>query len=68
MLEKLIFEKSSPGRTAYSLPECDVPIKPIEELIPKRSMRSSAALLRIDRLGISSSNGLCEVKQQNFLK
>ena len=26
MLEKLIFEKSSPGRTAYSLPECDVPV------------------------------------------
>ncbi|MHC4182760.1 MAG: aminomethyl-transferring glycine dehydrogenase subunit GcvPB, partial [Planctomycetota bacterium] len=45
MLEKLIFEKSSPGRTAYSLPECDVPIKPIEELIPKRSMRSKAAEL-----------------------
>ena len=26
MLEKLIIEKSSPGRTAYSLPECDVPV------------------------------------------
>lgn len=26
MLEKLLFEKSSPGRTAYSLPECDVPV------------------------------------------
>lgn len=36
MLEKLIFEKSSPGRMAYSLPECDVSVKPIEELIPER--------------------------------
>jgi glycine dehydrogenase subunit 2 len=26
MLEKLIFERSAPGRTAYSLPECDVPV------------------------------------------
>jgi len=45
MLEKLIFEKSSPGRTAYSLPECDVSVQPIEELIPKRYIRSKAAEL-----------------------
>ncbi len=45
MLEKLIFEKSSPGRTAYSLPECDVPVKPIEKLIPKRLLRSKIAEL-----------------------
>ncbi len=45
MLEKLIFEKSSPGRTAYSLPECDVPVKPIEELLPKRFLRSKTAEL-----------------------
>lgn len=45
MLEKLIFEKSSPGRTAYSLPECDVPVKRLEELIPKRYLRDQTAEL-----------------------
>ncbi|ODS33635.1 MAG: hypothetical protein SCARUB_01235 [Candidatus Scalindua rubra] len=45
MLEKLIFEKSSPGRMAYSLPECDVSVKPIEELIPERFLRTETAEL-----------------------
>ncbi|MFQ5963483.1 MAG: aminomethyl-transferring glycine dehydrogenase subunit GcvPB [Candidatus Scalinduaceae bacterium] len=45
MNEKLIFEKTSPGRTAYSLPDCDVPAKPIEELIPKRLLRKKIAEL-----------------------
>src|SRR4030067_2488407 len=39
MSEKLIFEYSSPGRKGYSLPECDVPEKKIEELIPTRLLR-----------------------------
>jgi len=48
MLEKLIFEKSSPGRTAYSLPECDVPLgaycnTPLQ--IPKRFLRKNTAEL-----------------------
>ena len=48
MLEKLIFEKSSPGRTAYSLPECDVPVgannySPLP--IPKRFLRDEIAEL-----------------------
>ncbi len=45
MQEKLIFEKSSQGHTAYSLPECDVSVKPIEDLIPERFLRSEAAKL-----------------------
>lgn len=45
MQEKLIFEKSSKGRTAFSLPECDVPVKPIKELIPERFLRSEVAEL-----------------------
>ena len=32
---KLIFEISKAGRVAYSLPECDVPQKDINELIPE---------------------------------
>jgi glycine dehydrogenase subunit 2 len=35
----LIFEKSSPGRVGYSLPEPDVPIRPLEELIPPEFIR-----------------------------
>ncbi len=43
MLEKLIFEKSSPGRTAYSLPVgayCNTPLP-----IPERHLRSKPAEL-----------------------
>ena len=35
----LIFEKSSPGRAGYSLPEPDVPIRPLDELIPPELIR-----------------------------
>ncbi len=41
---KLIFEKSKPGRMGISLPDCDVPEKKIEELIPKNSLRSELRL------------------------
>lgn len=53
MQEKLIFEKSSPGRTAFSLPECNVPGKPIEELIPKRLLRNKPAeLLEVSEIDV----------------
>lgn len=32
--EQLIFEISTPGRTAYNLPPCDVEEMPLEEMIP----------------------------------
>ncbi|HEY8499646.1 MAG TPA: aminomethyl-transferring glycine dehydrogenase subunit GcvPB [Clostridia bacterium] len=34
-----IFEKSRPGRKAYSLPKCDVPETPLSELIPDHLLR-----------------------------
>lgn len=43
--KKLIFELSKPGRTAYSLPECDVPQRDIEELIPAGMLRQQPAEL-----------------------
>jgi len=43
--EKVLFEKGSPGRRAFDLPELDVPSKNVEELIP-------AALLRDDIPGM----------------
>lgn len=37
----LIFEKSIPGRKAYSLPKCDVPHITIDELLDKKYQRES---------------------------
>lgn len=37
----LIFEMSRPGRTACSLPECDVPQADLSELIPEELLRDS---------------------------
>jgi glycine dehydrogenase subunit 2 len=45
MSEPLIFELSSPGRKGYSLPACDVPEEPIEDLIPQQYLRRRPAEL-----------------------
>src|SRR5437660_1202763 len=45
MSEPLIFEISSPGRKGYSLPECDVPEMPLDELLPAQLQRRSPAEL-----------------------
>ena len=37
----LIFELSQPGRTAFSLPECDVPQAELSELIPEELLRDA---------------------------
>jgi len=37
----LIFEKDRPGRKGFSLPPCDVPLKPLEELLPQECLRKS---------------------------
>ncbi len=44
--DKLIFELSSPGRFAYSLPESDVPDSDPAALIHKEHLRASAAELQ----------------------
>jgi glycine dehydrogenase subunit 2 len=41
----LIFEISRPGRRGYSLPECDVPVKPLDQLVPEPLRRSEAPAL-----------------------
>lgn len=38
----LLFEMSRPGRQGYSLPSCDVPEKPVDELLPKKMQRTEA--------------------------
>ncbi|MDF2658192.1 MAG: glycine dehydrogenase subunit 2 [Paenibacillus sp.] len=41
----LIFELSKPGRVGYSLPDCDVPETPLEQLIPQKHLRTKPAEL-----------------------
>ncbi|MDQ0494939.1 aminomethyl-transferring glycine dehydrogenase subunit GcvPB [Paenibacillus brasilensis] len=43
--QALIFELSRPGRIAYSLPACDVPRRPVAELLPDYALRSEPAVL-----------------------
>jgi glycine dehydrogenase subunit 2 len=43
--EPLIFEKSSPGRRGFTLPACDVPEKPVTNLLPQTMLRKQEAKL-----------------------
>ncbi len=45
MYNKLLFELSREGRKGHILPKCDVPEKPVEELIPKQHLRQKEAEL-----------------------
>jgi glycine dehydrogenase subunit 2 len=40
-----IFERSRPGRRAFSLPACDVPERPLDELVPAGQRRVAPARL-----------------------
>ncbi|MCZ8523450.1 aminomethyl-transferring glycine dehydrogenase subunit GcvPB [Paenibacillus caseinilyticus] len=44
-LQPLIFELSRAGRTAYSLPPCDVPERSLHELIPQELLREKPPAL-----------------------
>jgi glycine dehydrogenase subunit 2 len=41
MAEKTIYDLSRPGRTGVSLPACDVPEKPVDQLLPGWALRDS---------------------------
>ncbi len=43
--QPLIFELTREGRTAYAMPDCDVPVQPIQKLIPQHLLRSKPAEL-----------------------
>ena len=45
MLEKTVFDLSSPGRVGHALPACDVPEKPSDKLIPSSFLRREPAVL-----------------------
>ncbi|HOA15137.1 MAG TPA: aminomethyl-transferring glycine dehydrogenase subunit GcvPB [Bacillota bacterium] len=44
-LMPLLFEMSSPGRTGFSLPETDVPVQPVESMVPDSMIRKEAPAL-----------------------
>lgn len=44
-LQPFIFERSVPGRVGFSLPECDVPLLNIEDLVPANQVRQAAPML-----------------------
>ncbi len=50
--EPLIFEKSSPGRKAYSLPDLDVPEEKIEDMIPKELLRKDLNLPELSEVDV----------------
>lgn len=52
MPEPLIFERSSPGRTAASLPGCDIPATPVEQLLPAAFIRQDLPLPEVSELEV----------------
>ncbi len=50
--EPLIFERSVPGRRAAALPPCDVPERPVHELLPEGELRAELALPEVSELDI----------------
>jgi glycine dehydrogenase subunit 2 len=50
--EKLIFELSSPGRRAFSLPELDVAAERLEALIPKELLRQELDLPELSEIDV----------------
>lgn len=63
--EPLIFEKSSPGRRCFTLPACDVPEKPIEELLsPKMLRKQKAKLPEVSEIDVVRH--FTRISQMNF--
>ena len=50
--EPLIFEQSVPGRRAGSLPPCDVPARPVAELLPESELRGELNLPEVSELDL----------------
>ena len=63
--EPLIFEKSSPGRRCFNLPACDVPEKPIAELLsPKMLRKQEAKLPEVSEIDVVRH--FTRISQMNF--
>ena len=63
--EPLIFEKSSSGRRCFTLPACDVPERPIEELLsPKMLRKQEAKLPEVSEIDVVRH--FTRISQMNF--
>jgi glycine dehydrogenase subunit 2 len=51
-VEPLIFEKSVPGRRAGTLPPCDVPARPLADLLPEGELRQELNLPEVSELDV----------------
>jgi glycine dehydrogenase subunit 2 len=52
MLEPLIFEHSSPGRVGATLPQPEVPVLAIEDILPARNVRGDLPLPEVGELDV----------------
>ena len=48
----MIFELSSPGRVGYSLPDLDVPMRDIKELLPQEKLRENLYLPELSEIDV----------------
>ena len=64
MTEKLIFEKSIPGRRAGAVPEPGVPTAPVEDLLPGVPLRSELRLPEVSELELVRH--FTRLSQQNY--
>jgi len=64
MSEPLIFEKSTPGSKAYSLPDLDVPAEDINELVPKDLLREELNFPELSELDVVRH--FIRLSQNNF--
>jgi glycine dehydrogenase subunit 2 len=62
--EKLVFEISQPGRTGVTLPDCDVPERPIAELLPGVALRDELRLPEVAQVDLMRH--FVRLSQKNF--
>jgi len=64
MDEPLIFERSSEGRSAVSLPSLDVPSKPLKDLVPEGMLRRELFLPEVSEIDLVRH--FTRLSQRNF--
>ncbi|HEY3108353.1 MAG TPA: aminomethyl-transferring glycine dehydrogenase subunit GcvPB, partial [Chloroflexota bacterium] len=62
--EQLIFEISRPGRSALTLPACDVPERPLSELLPGVPLRDELRLPEVAQIDLMRH--FVRLSQKNF--
>jgi glycine dehydrogenase subunit 2 len=62
--EKLVFEISQPGRSGVTLPACDVPERPLSELLPGVPLREELRLPEVAQIDLMRH--FVRLSQKNF--